>query len=78
MEMEAKGEGGKAIGVHCHYGFNRTGFLICCALVEKRGMGVEEAMEEFRRQRPPGIRHGHFVDTLFVRYCVGLRKGSGL
>lgn len=62
------------IGVHCHYGFNRTGFFICCYLIEKERFGVQQAIDEFRTSRPPGIRHEHFLDTLFVRYCVGLKR----
>ena len=75
-EREDAGEARRAIGVHCHYGFNRTGFFVVCYLVEKRGYKLQEAIEEFRRARPPGIRHDHFIDTLFVRYCVGLSKAS--
>lgn len=66
------------VGVHCHYGFNRTGFLIACYLIERNGFGVQEAIDEFERQRAPGIRHGHFLDTLFVRYCVGLKRAPTL
>ena len=62
------------IGVHCHYGFNRTGFFICCYLIEEQGFGVQQAIDEFRMHRPPGIRHEHFLDTLFVRHCVGLKR----
>ncbi|KAJ5384692.1 hypothetical protein N7517_002603 [Penicillium concentricum] len=66
------------VGVHCHYGYNRTGFLICCYLIEHLGFGVQDAIDEFNRCRPPGIRHGHFIDTLFVRYCVGLKRAPTL
>ncbi|KAL9594490.1 MAG: hypothetical protein Q9219_007003 [cf. Caloplaca sp. 3 TL-2023] len=62
------------IGVHCHYGFNRTGFFICSYLIEKERYGVQQAIDEFQARRPPGIRHDHFLDTLFVRYCVGLKR----
>ncbi|KAL6231139.1 hypothetical protein BDW75DRAFT_233841 [Aspergillus navahoensis] len=62
------------VGVHCHYGFNRTGFFIVSYLIERCGFGVQEAIDEFEKRRPPGIRHGHFIDTLFVRYCVGLKR----
>ena len=64
----------RLIGVHCHYGFNRTGFFICSYLVERKGLGVQQAINEFQMQRPPGIRHEHFIDTLFVRYCIGLKR----
>lgn len=62
------------IGVHCHYGFNRTGFFIVCYLVEREGFGVQEALDEFAKKRPKGIKHAHFRDQLFVRYCKGLRE----
>ena len=69
------GDGENAmIGVHCHYGFNRTGFFLCCYLIEREGYGVQQAIDEFAAHRPPGIRHEHFLDTLFVRYCVGLKR----
>ena len=66
------------IGVHCHYGFNRTGFFICSYLIEKEEYGVQQAIDEFGARRPPGIRHEHFLDTLFVRYCVGLKRAPTL
>lgn len=56
------------IAVHCHYGFNRTGFLICCYLIEKLGWSVQDAVEGFKNAKPPGIKHPHFIDALYVRY----------
>lgn len=70
------GHDGKAIGVHCHYGYNRTGFFICCYLIERLGYRAQDALEEFSRAKPPGIKHDHFIDTLFMRYHIGLRKAS--
>lgn len=66
------------IGVHCHYGFNRTGFFIVCYLVERCGFSVQGALDEFRIRRPKGIKHAHFMDQLFVRYCVGLKRAPTL
>lgn len=66
------------IGVHCHYGFNRTGFFIVCYLVEKCGYSVQGALDEFAKKRPKGIKHAHFTDQLFVRYCVGLKRAPTL
>ena len=74
----SKAADGRLIGVHCHYGFNRTGFFICCYLIEREGFSVQGALDEFAKGRPPGIRHEHFIDTLFVRYCVGLRRAPTL
>ena len=62
------------IGVHCHYGFNRTGFFICSYLIDKEHLSVQAAIDEFAAKRPPGIRHPHFLDELFVRYHVGLKR----
>lgn len=62
------------IGVHCHYGFNRTGFFIACYLIERLQYPVQRALDTFAAARPKGIKHAHFVDTLFVRYCVGLKR----
>lgn len=56
------------IAVHCHYGFNRTGFFVIAYLVEKLGWPLRDAIDEFERCRPPGVRHSHFVDTLWGRY----------
>ncbi|KAG7834062.1 hypothetical protein KL939_002715 [Ogataea angusta] len=59
---------GQYIGVHCHYGQNRTGFFICCYLVEKLGWTVKEALNAFEAAKPPGIRHEHFKNALYLRY----------
>ena len=65
------------IGVHCHYGFNRTGFFIVSYLVQRKGYKLEDAIEEFRMKRPPGIKHDHFVDELYVRFAVKMeRRGT--
>eukprot|EP00039_Didymoeca_costata_P020469 m.341347 g.341347 ORF g.341347 m.341347 type:complete len:531 (+) comp20046_c0_seq1:189-1781(+) len=57
------------VAVHCHYGFNRTGFLIVCYLVEAWGFGVHEAVKAFATSRPPGIKHKNFVAELIKRYA---------
>jgi pimeloyl-ACP methyl ester carboxylesterase len=56
------------IVVHCHYGQNRTGFLICCYLIEKLGWSVNEATNAFEISKPPGIKHVHFKNALHLRY----------
>ncbi|KAK2670897.1 Dual specificity protein phosphatase domain [Fusarium oxysporum f. sp. vasinfectum] len=64
------------IGVHCHYGFNRTGYFIVCYLVERCDFGVQEAIDTFAKARPNGIRHSHFLDRLYVRYNVDTVSAS--
>ncbi|KAK8123921.1 hypothetical protein PG999_003839 [Apiospora kogelbergensis] len=70
QQARAKAEGWNeyAIGVHCHYGFNRTGYFIVCYLIERLGMDVNQAIGTFAAARPNGIRHSHFLDRLALRY----------
>ena len=56
------------IGVHCHYGFNRTGFFLVSYLVERLNWRLKDAIKEFKEKRSPGIRHAHFIDELWSRY----------
>ncbi|KAK9464541.1 Alpha/Beta hydrolase protein [Lipomyces arxii] len=60
----------RIVAVHCHYGFNRTGFLICAYMIERMHKPVRESVEDFKVARPPGIKHPHFVDELYVRYTL--------
>ena len=66
------------IGVHCHYGFNRTGYFVVCYLIERLGYDIQKAIDEFAKCRPKGIKHAHFLDQLFVRYCKGLKRAPTL
>jgi len=57
------------IAIHCAYGFNRTGFIVCCYLIEKENMTAEEALEAFALARPPGVKHETFQLALKARYA---------
>ena len=59
------------ICLHCCYGFNRTGFVMCSYLCQVHGMGVEESLESFARARAPGVKHKKFVEALQARYGGG-------
>eukprot|EP00051_Salpingoeca_urceolata_P030229 m.8565 g.8565 ORF g.8565 m.8565 type:complete len:581 (-) comp3258_c0_seq1:43-1785(-) len=58
----------KDIAVHCHYGSNRTGFMICAYICAARGYPVDAALDEFAEVRPPGIKHLHFKEDLRARF----------
>ncbi|CAG0903496.1 unnamed protein product [Darwinula stevensoni] len=58
----------KAVVVHCTHGFNRTGFFVCCYLVEKCDWVVGEAVASFAKARPPGIYREEYLQELFLRY----------
>jgi len=65
---------GSVIAVHCHYGFNRTGFFIVSYMVERLDYRLQDALQEFAEKRAPGIKHAHFVNELYVRYSPGLQR----
>ncbi|KAM7185658.1 alkaline phosphatase [Rhypophila sp. PSN 637] len=74
QKTRAKAEGWKGdyfVGVHCHYGFNRTGFFIVCYLVERCGYTPREAIDHFAQARPKGIKHAHFCDRLNSKSLYG-------
>lgn len=54
--------------MHCTHGFNRTGYLICCYMVEKMDMAIEDAVELFTEARPDGIYKDHYIEQLFQKY----------
>ncbi|XP_003247784.2 mRNA-capping enzyme-like isoform X2 [Acyrthosiphon pisum] len=56
------------IGVHCTHGFNRTGFLIVCYLVEVLDFDVASAIHHFAAARPPGIYRQNYIDELYRQY----------
>lgn len=60
----------QVIAVHCHYGFNRTGFFIVAYMVERLDWTLKAALDEFAEKRPNGVRHEHFVDELWGRYWM--------
>ncbi|KAL3161159.1 hypothetical protein ABBQ38_009530 [Trebouxia sp. C0009 RCD-2024] len=64
------------IAIHCAYGFNRTGFVVCSYLVQALGMSVNEALAAFEQARPPGVKHQRFVNELHRRFD-NHRWGSG-
>lgn len=64
------------VGVHCHYGYNRTGYFIVCYLVERCGVSVQDAIDMFKKAKPNGIRHSHFLDKLFVRYDLNAQDAG--
>ncbi|KDD76743.1 hypothetical protein H632_c121p1 [Helicosporidium sp. ATCC 50920] len=64
------------VAIHCAYGFNRTGFVVCSYLCQEEGLSVDEALQSFAAARPPGVKHEKFVAELYRRYghAEGRRK----
>lgn len=52
----------------CPAGFNRTGFVLCCYLIEVCGLNVDDALQSFAEARPPGVKHEAFRNELQRRY----------
>ncbi|KAF4637952.1 hypothetical protein G7Y89_g101 [Cudoniella acicularis] len=78
VQSEGLNENSTFIGVHCHYGFNRTGYFLVCYLVERCKYSLEDAISEFALKRPRGIKHAHFLDKLYLKYVVGLKRAPTL
>lgn len=66
----------KQVAVHCHYGYNRTGFMICSYMIEACRVPIPAAIRNFAEARPKGIRHVHFKDELYLRYARQVRITS--
>lgn len=66
----------RSIAVHCHYGYNRTGFFIASYLISRCGYGIQKALDEFAAAKPPGIRHEHFKDQLWLRFAGGSQQST--
>ena len=60
----------KFISIHCAYGFNRTGFVLCCYLIEKCGLSASQALASFAAARHPGVKHERFREALQRRYPI--------
>ncbi|KAL0274461.1 UNVERIFIED_CONTAM: hypothetical protein PYX00_006877 [Menopon gallinae] len=60
------------IGVHCTHGLNRTGFMIISYMVMVDNWAVTEAIGEFARIRPPGIRRKNYIHDLCDRFNGGI------
>ena len=52
-------------------GSNRTGFVVCCYLVERCGLSPAAAVESFAFSRGGGINHDEFKEELHARYAAG-------
>lgn len=47
----AMSTGGRAVGIHCTHGLNRTGFYCAAYIAVKEGVSVEEAFDRAQRAR---------------------------
>eukprot|EP00884_Botryococcus_braunii_P013253 jgi/Botrbrau1/21929/Bobra.0249s0053.2 len=56
------------IAIHCAFGFNRTGFVVCAYLIQVCGLSVHDALKRFKAARPPGVKHEDFEQELYDRY----------
>ncbi|XP_041604411.1 RNA/RNP complex-1-interacting phosphatase-like [Vulpes lagopus] len=54
----------KLIGVHCTYGLNRTGYLICRYLIDVQGMRPDDAIEIFKRCRGHCLERQNYTEDL--------------
>ncbi|KAK6738350.1 hypothetical protein RB195_020455 [Necator americanus] len=55
----------KLIGVHCTHGLNRTGYLICRYLIDRKGWTAAHAISLFEFSRGHPIERGHYKKSLY-------------
>ncbi|EYC16845.1 hypothetical protein Y032_0032g2528 [Ancylostoma ceylanicum] len=55
----------KLIGVHCTHGLNRTGYLICRYLIDRKGWSAAQAISLFEYSRGHPIERGHYKKSLY-------------
>lgn len=56
------------VGIHCSYGYNRTGFVVGTYLIEAMGYTPQKALDAFAKSRAPGVKHENFREELYARY----------
>ena len=64
------------VGVHCTHGLNRTGYLVCRFLVEKRGWQPEEAIRVFDEARGHKQERENYLADLRARGWESRRPGQ--
>jgi len=60
----AGGDESIVIGVHCTHGINRTGYLVCRYLIDRKGWSAEVAINEFNRARGHSIERENYLAAL--------------
>ncbi|XP_043492444.1 RNA/RNP complex-1-interacting phosphatase-like [Polistes fuscatus] len=60
----AAAEEDDVIGVHCTHGINRTGYLICRYLIEKRGWESQDSLQAFEEARGYPIYRDEYIAAL--------------
>lgn len=59
------------VGVHCTHGVNRTGYMICRYLIERRGYSAQEALDKFLEMRGYALERENYIQEL-----KGLRQAA--
>ena len=66
-----------AVTVHCGGGLGRTGTLLACYLVYRRGLGAGEAIGRVRKLRPGSVETGAQARAVEAYAREDLRRTSG-
>ena len=68
----------KLVGVHCTHGLNRTGYLICRYMVEKKGFNPEDAIAAFDASRGHKQERENYLQHLRLKAWESeMRNESG-
>ncbi|OQR93740.1 hypothetical protein ACHHYP_02318 [Achlya hypogyna] len=67
-QHQADNEPDSHIAVFCDRGYNTSGFLIVCYLVEYCNMHLQEAIDLYKKANAPGIYSAMCLQALYQRY----------
>uniref|UniRef100_A0AC34FA32 RNA/RNP complex-1-interacting phosphatase n=1 Tax=Panagrolaimus sp. ES5 TaxID=591445 RepID=A0AC34FA32_9BILA len=63
------------VGVHCTHGINRTGFLICRYLMQRKGWDAAKAIASFETSRGIKIERSEYITALQNFKASGSKSG---
>jgi atypical dual specificity phosphatase len=65
-----------AVAIHCGAGLGRTGTMLACYLIKKKGMTATEAIAQVRKVRPGSIETPEQVDAV-SEFARRLKRATG-
>lgn len=53
------------VGVHCTHGINRTGYMVCRYMVERRGFSADQALKIFAEMRGYEVERDNYKQKIY-------------
>lgn len=75
LDVVAEVRAGSCVLAHCYAGRDRTGLVLCAALVELEGLSAQEAFRRVRAAQPQALTGPGILEVL-KEYDLRLRAGG--